>query len=228
MIPLVLCLLSGAIAALGGALVCSGGAALFAPVLPPACVVALLAAVAACFPRAIAFPLSLLGGLAAVWLGFSFFRFIPAASKAIPLASVYRDGAGAFRISLNPAGVSGGQPGLSGIASPPAVETGPDLTFSAVLLSFDRRLPLVGGERRCFITRINWGGEPIFKDPRLRNPLLSAYYAHFTARGRQSRWFSVSTLWADLPARALFRGMGRTLVFGGESLGFSPGWNGAL
>jgi hypothetical protein len=227
MLSLIICIFSGALAALAGALMCSGGAVLAAPaLLPPSCAVALIAAAAACFPRAVAFPLVLLGGLAAVWLGFSFLRFTPLGSAAVPLASVYRDGEGAFRISLDPA-VSAGRKGGRARPAPSAplaaADTGSPLTFFAALMYFDHRVPLVGGERRCFISTIHREGELVFRDPRLKSRLLSNYYALFSA-GKDPRCFAVETLRIDLPPDAVYRGMGQTLVFDGKSLSLSPAW----
>jgi hypothetical protein len=106
LLTLMLVAFSGALAAFSAAILVSRGdifssGALFFAV--GACVPVF--ALAALFPRTVAYPLVLAGGLLAVWLGYSFLRFPPVAEGGASLVYVYHKGDNAYsvRIPVEPA-----------------------------------------------------------------------------------------------------------------------------
>jgi hypothetical protein len=162
MITLSLCIASAAVLSLAGMLICSGGNILFAgPFLLPSGIGFVIFGLAFRFPRAVAFPLILVSGLLIVWLGYNFLRFPLIVSGgtpgATPIASVRREPDGALSIRF---AYRTGYNEESGVLS--LEDDGQAPEFSASLIHFDERYPLIGGEDRGMITRISRAGEDYY------------------------------------------------------------------
>jgi hypothetical protein len=224
MITLGLCVLSGAVVSFTAGLVCSHG--VLSPVKSlflPLGLTALVFAAAFRFPRAGAFPLVMLGGLAAVWLGYTLLRFPLLDPGEASLAAVYKTGEDAFSVRLNP------EPRARRIPASPRVESGygetyivgnnrGPLEFSAAVISVDPRIPLIGGRKRGILTEIRQGDGRIFTDPRLGGPIVQRYYALFSGA---SRGISLEQYHLVLPGASVDSG-GSTLIFTGTSLEGRP------
>ena len=141
-----LCLLSAAVAALASALVFAGDSPWsLKPLVLPCCGAAGIAALAFLFPRAVAVPLVLLGGLFTVWLGYSFLRFPPFPLEETPAAAVSNRGAGVFALDA---------PGYEKIR---IQDNGQPLDFFAASVRYGERFPLIGGIARGGLSAIRRG-----------------------------------------------------------------------
>jgi hypothetical protein len=131
-------------------LICSQGDILFAgPLLLPAGAGIVVLALAFRFPRAAAFPLFLASGLFIVWLGYFFLRFPLIASEGTPLALVHQGLDRTISIRFTYYTKYGDE-----TESLTIEDDGQVPEFSATLIHFDERYPLIGGEYRGGITRI--------------------------------------------------------------------------
>jgi hypothetical protein len=137
------------------------------------------------FPRTVAYPLILAGGLVVVWLGYTFLRFplaqtssVPTsagagneiiinetAASSVPLAYISSIEENRYIISFSasigdraqiaPLQITGG---LSGVQ------------FSAAFISFQQYIPLVGGTVRGMITEISRNAEVIYANTSIQSP----------------------------------------------------------
>jgi hypothetical protein len=128
------------------------------PLFPVSAVIALVFLVALCFPRTIAFPLIIIGGLFTVWLGCAFLRFPLAGPEGAILASVSQTDEGGYSVSRNgPA--KDAPPDAEGTLFLKAANRGQPLGFTAFILSFDPRCPIIGGQSRGAVTEVRLGDE---------------------------------------------------------------------
>jgi hypothetical protein len=155
-------LLSGAVAALAVSLVYSGGGIFVEKglYLPLTCLGG-LSMLALRFPRAAGFPLILLGGLAAVWLGFSWWRLPLLGEEA--LVRVTNEGSARYVVQV-PGGGTGG-PGEERRLSFGGDEN-TLLWITLTRLAYHRFIPLIGGEVRGSVTEIALPGETLLSEPR--------------------------------------------------------------
>jgi hypothetical protein len=168
LVTLGFCFLSAAAAALAAALVYAGKSPeVLKPLVLPCCGIAVLAALAFRFPRAIAFPLTLLGGLLILWLGYSFLRLPPLPRAGASLATVCREGDRAYTVDM------------AGRGKIRLEDQGLPLEFAAVSVGYGGLFPLVGGTFRGGLSSIRRGTGGLAEDPVLGNPLLLKYYALF-------------------------------------------------
>jgi hypothetical protein len=186
-ISVLLCVLSGAIIAIALSLIISQRGILrvnFLFVFVGICFFVFMFAVI--FPRAVAYPLILAGGLLFVWVGYTFLRFPVIEESSVPLAFVSHErerlvvrfptGDRAQNISRNS---KSGQDKIE-----PLVVSGDvsSLEFFAIVISYNKLYPLIGGEKRGVISMIRRGDEMLYTDPYVNKPLFSSYYSHFNSQ----------------------------------------------
>jgi hypothetical protein len=219
LISLCFCFFSGLVAAFALALIYSNGAALSAgPLFIPALIIMAVFILAFRFPRAAAFPLILAGGIFVIWIAYSFLRFPPVRANDAPLASVHKEEGGFFSVRF------GYNSGNSKTPDPDVLrlETeGPPLDFRLALMSFDKTVPLIGGERRGLIAEIRRGDKSLFTDPFINAPPLMAWYALFSAPPGPLV-LSFQRLSAVINGGALAPGSVLFLSFNGETFTFRP------
>jgi hypothetical protein len=185
MITVGLCLLSAAIAVLIPVLVHSGGKIfLMRPLLLSAAAACLVCALAGCFPRVVGYPLVLIGGLAAVWLGLAFLRFPRLEAVPRPVSLVYNLGDGAFALKSP-------EPPDAGQGFVTIEDTGSSLEFTAAIVELDPLTPLIGGVKRGGLTEIRRDGAALFTDARWGTPLA----------GNLCRFLGVNVPWAGVSVR---------------------------
>jgi hypothetical protein len=174
-LALAYCCFSVVAAALATAFIFSRGAVfLEKSFYLPGGVILILLILAVRFPRVVGFPLILLGGLAVVWLAWSFLRF-PSAG-VLPAASVAGNGRGRFTIRI----ASGPGPELTKIIE--SNDGGESLEFVFNSVGYARQWPVIGGQTRGIVTGIS-GSEDIYSaPPPPRAPLIGV--RHEEARGR--------------------------------------------
>jgi hypothetical protein len=167
-----LCLLSGAIAAFALGIIVSN-ARVSGVLFLPACVCAMVFALACFFPRAAAYPLILAAGLLLVRIGQGFLRFPPAGE--VPLALVNSEG-GRFVVRLPRRSAGNARRGpdtLPDEAGPLEIPgDSPDLEFSARIISFDPLYPILGGESRGVISALSRNGEILYEEVPAKNPAI--------------------------------------------------------
>lgn len=202
LITLGLCFLSVAAAAFTGALFYGGRPSLslvLKPLLAPGCVIVVLSAVALNFPRTVAFPLVLLWGLGAVWLGYSFLRFPMEPSPSAPLVSVYRERDNSVALRIR-------QPYQGRIM---VKDNGLPLRFRAAFVRFGDLVPLIGGHSRGGLYAVQRGKEIV-----AGSPGIPAYYERFPARagswGISYRRYEAVIAPASLDGEVFFTGAGLT------------------
>jgi hypothetical protein len=131
-------------------LICSGGNLAFAgPLLLPSGIGLVILGLAFRFPRTVAFPLFLVSGLLVVWLGYAFLRFPLIVSGGTPLAVVHQGPDRTLLIRFTYYTRYDDEAEVLTIEDKSQVPE-----FSATLVHFDERYPLIGGEDRGAITRI--------------------------------------------------------------------------
>jgi hypothetical protein len=204
LITLSLCIASAVILSLAGMLIVSGGRILWVgPFLIPGGIGIIVAALAFRFPRAAAFPLFLGCGLFIVWLGYGFLRFPPVVSPGTPLASIHRgpDGALSIRFAYR----TGFDDELKVLT---IEDNGEAPEFSAALIHFDERYPLIGGRDRGVITGIR----------RARD-----YYT-YTPPAARKPFPGISFRSVHNEPESLPSGGNLLVLFDGETLTFHPSW----
>jgi hypothetical protein len=193
-ITLALCLFSGMVAALAGALIYSNVLVVFEkPFYIPALIIAVLLILAVRFPRASGFPLILISGCAVIWIGYSFLQFplintIGTTGTINAIGTIETINARkSFRVSVS--GEGGGQY-TARFASGRGVDArqnlliriegggGPAegfLEFAFLRLSYPALFPLIGGESRGIVSEIRGGNEVFYTDPRVTGRLRGWY-----------------------------------------------------
>jgi hypothetical protein len=184
------CVLSGIFVCFSLVLIYSRAFLGFIPPLAPFLgAVAVVFALAARFPRAFGFPLILLGGLAVLWLGYSFLRFPRIRSEGTPLFLVIRHGGATGTLRFIVPG-NGEWRAQTYILNAGEGEALPELR--GILVTLDPLYPLFGGETRGMITEIRRDGEvPFFPE----GWFLPRWYASLFSGGQagNSRSWGIST-----------------------------------
>jgi hypothetical protein len=225
-ISVLLCVLSGAIAAIALSLIVSQRGILrvnFLFVSTGICIFVFVFAVI--FPRAVAYPLILAGGLLFVWVGYTFLRFPVIEESSVPLAFVshegerlvvrFPSGGRSQNISRN---LKSGQDKIE-----PLVVSGDvsSLEFFAVVISYNRLYPLIGGEKRGVISMIRRGDEILYINPYVNKPLFSSYYSHFNSQAGNVRiGIDYRNFQEKIPAA--FRRVNLTIFFNDRGIFFEP------
>jgi hypothetical protein len=200
-------LLSGAVTALALAVVRSRGEIFFEKglYLPLVCLGG-LAMLALRFPRAAGFPFILLGGLAAVWLGLTWWRLPLLGEEA--LVRVTREASGRYVVLVPPG--KGAEPGEERRLSFGGDE-GVSLEIALTRLEYHRFIPLIGGEVRGLVTEVVLPGKTLLSDTRPgRRDGGAVLFA-----GREER-----TLRGTLLLGLIAPGMSMDAVFEGDVLAF--------
>lgn len=230
MISFGLVLLSGALVSFTVAIVITNGAILRAFfLLIPAGILALVFVLACRFPKAAAFPLIVLAGVVTIWIGFSCFRFPHIDAGGSLLARIYDNGSGDLVIRFNyPAGMDGvgEKPNLE-LAIPRTGQETVTLDVQAVCFYFDERFPLIGGDRRGFITAINHNEIPLFWRPFIEDRLyLFQLYAAPLTEQRKFPRFGIyyENRETNIMVDAAMPGMYQLLVFNGNNFSLRPSW----
>jgi hypothetical protein len=167
-VSMALCFFSCMAAALAAAFVYSEGAIYLEKTLYiPVVLLGAILILAFRFPRAAGFPLILLTGLAVVWLGFSFLRFPrldpPLGESSLPVALVRRDREDRFFIRI-----IGGPAGVSNTLNFDIPDNGGAFEFTLDKVVYASFYPLIGGETRGIITKIQSGSRVLYTAPPLR------------------------------------------------------------
>jgi hypothetical protein len=205
-ISVLLCVLSGAIAAMALSLIVSqmrilGAGLLFIPV--GVCVFVFMLAVV--FPGFVAYPLILVSGLLVIWAGHTFLRFPVIKESSVPLAFVFHERE--HIVVRFPAGDRAQNNDRSPNPRPGRIESlvvsGDlfSLEFSAAVITHNRLYPIIGGEKRGAIAMIRRGADILYADPYLNNPLLLSYYSRFNSQSGTARFgIDYRTFQGQVPA----------------------------
>jgi hypothetical protein len=188
----------------------------------------LVFALAAHFPRAVAYPLILAAGLLAVWLGFSYLRFPLIKSSSVPLAAVYNEGEDLFSIqtSQGTGPRAGSSPNSGDRAQPETIRISGNvssLEFTGIVIRFNRLYPLVGGTERGLITEIRKDSEFLFSKAAVDEPFLKNYYTWLNTGGRIFG-ITFQKVEGQVPFETIPQGMNVTVLLDGSSLSFLPSW----
>ncbi|MDR0624146.1 MAG: hypothetical protein LBG10_06920 [Treponema sp.] len=183
-------------------------------------------AVAVFFPRTVAYPLILTGGLLAVWLGYSFLRLPLIAEARSPLLYVYHEGDAAYSIKILTE--PGKKERAEKIAAPavPVVDRSaaalfqingsrPPLDFEGLLIRFHPWYPLVGGTERGIVTIIRRGGEIVYTNSPSRNSQLKTWYSPLDSWG-----IRFQNAGGTVPLDTIPRGTGLAVSFANGVLSF--------
>jgi hypothetical protein len=222
----VLTAFSAAIMVSFGDIFSSGGLFLAAGICVP------VFALAVFFPRTVAYPLILAGGLLVVWLGYSFLRFPLIAEGRSPLLSIYHEGDNAYSIRIPP---ESGRPGETGgeakestaLVIPPEDRSASvmfqvdgsqsSLNIEAALIGFHPRYPLIGGTERGFVTLIRQGNTLLYTDPYPEKSLLKTWYALLGAFG-----VTLQNVGGTVPLDTIPRGTNAAVSFSDGALSLQP------
>jgi hypothetical protein len=225
-ITLALCLFSGMVVALAGALIYSNGLILFEkPLYIPVVIAASLLILAVRFPRAAGFPLILISGFIAVWIGYSYLQFPRINSDGLSLASITNEGNGQYTVRLAvdrgkaPSGSSPGQDLRIQIAGKDQ-----SLEFFFIHIAYAPPYPLVGGENRGIITKISDERETFYSDPRLDSGLLRGWYTGALknlSSGPENWYISFEESHDNIPPATFLPGMALKISFDGNALLFN-------
>jgi hypothetical protein len=212
MITLALCFFSGAlILFVPAALYSQGTVFLHKSLLIAAGAVVLIAALAFSFPRAVAFPLILIGGLAVVWLGISFLRLPRFGNDSPPILSVYNRGDGTGMIRYE----------ISGTAEEKSETfTEIPLEFTVTVVRVHAIVPVIGGMYRAFISEIHRADGSFLPGHPRGNPFMKEYYARLPIAGEQFP-LSVEQRYARCDIASIPPGMTQLIYFDGSSPGIS-------
>jgi hypothetical protein len=229
-LTVVLCVFSGVLAAFSAALVVSAGEILSSGGLFLAAGLCVpVFALAVFFPRTVAYPLILAGGLLTVWLGHAFLRFPLVSENGPPLVYVYREGGGAYSIRL-PAGP--GKPGDRADKSPaPVIQAGdraaaavfrisgnqPPLELEAARISFHAWYPLIGGTELGLVTLLRRGNETLYTNPPPDHTALQSRYSRLGSLG-----IGFQTLRGTVPLDAIPQGAYTAVSLDGGALSLRP------
>jgi len=137
-------------------------------------------ALAVRFPRACAYPLILLGGLAVAWLGVFCLRF-PACDDipSLSLSRIENTAGGVYLIEYAPAARTAAYPNENENEAGGTIRiegTRSHMTFNAALIAIERHYPFIGGTKHWALTRISSDAGIEFSDTSLDSPLVSFAY----------------------------------------------------
>jgi hypothetical protein len=182
-------------------------------------------ALAVYFPRAVAYPLILAGGLLVVWLGYSFLRFPLITEDSSPLVYVYHEGNDTYSIKLpSEPGKMGDRAAVledrTGQIGDRAAATGfqisgtqPPLGIEGTLIGFHPRYPFIGGTERGLVTFVRRDNKILYADPRLENSALKIWYHRLGVFG-----ITVRNIGGTIPLDAISPGANLAVSFVGEAL----------
>jgi hypothetical protein len=177
---LALCLFSGMIAALAGALIYSNGLIILEkPLYSPALIILALLVPAIRFPLAAGFPFILVSGCAVIWLGYSFLQFPPLDTGGFPQASVSSEGQGQYAARFASGRGTNNEQNLVIRITGERRPREESLEICVVRISYAPFFPLIGGETRGSISEIRSENEVFYADPRFAGTLLRGWYAGF-------------------------------------------------
>jgi hypothetical protein len=220
-LTLILCLFSGDLAAFSAAIVVSGGEIFFSGgLLLAAGLCVPVFALAVCFPRTVAYPLILAGGLLAVWFGYSFLRFPPAAEDGVPLVSVYCGADNSYSVRF-PAGPdkTGGR---AAAAAFPISRNQPSLDIEGARISFHPWYPLIGGTARGVLTLIRQGNETFYAEP-FPSPWVKNRYSRLGSFG-----IVFQNIAGTVPLDTIPPGANLAVFFAREALSLQASWQGEV
>jgi hypothetical protein len=212
----VLTAFSAAIVVSFGDIFSSGGLFLAAGICVP------VFALAVFFPRTVAYPLILAGGLLVVWVGYSFLRFPLAAEGRPPLLSIYHEGDNVYSVRIplesGRSGKTGGRAGES--AAPVTFQINgsePPLDIEGALIGFHPRYPLIGGTERGFVTLVRQGNKLLYTDPYPEYALLKTWYTRLGAFG-----VTMQNAGGTVPLDNIPRGANLAVSFSDGALSLQP------
>ena len=176
-ISLALVCLSGTIAGLAISVIVSMGGIFREPaVLATAVLCMAVFGVAVRFPRMVAYPLILLGGLAVSWLAVFCLRFpVCDGAPALTLSRVENTQGGAYLIAYAPAARTAAYPNENDDAIR-INGTRSFMTFNAALIAIERHYPFIGGKNHVALMRISSDAGVEFSDTSLDSPLVRFAY----------------------------------------------------
>jgi hypothetical protein len=224
-ITFALCLFSGMVVALAGALMYSNGLILFEkPLYIPAAIAAVLLILAVRFPRAAGFPLILISGFIAVWIGYSYLQFPRVNTNGLSLASITNEGEAQYTVRF--AAGSGAPPGSSSGQDLRIQIAGEDqsLEFFFIHIEYAAPYPLIGGENRGIITKVRDEREIFYSDPRLDRGLLRGWYTGALknlSSGPENWYITFDESHDTVPSAVFLPGMALKITFDGDSLLFN-------
>ncbi|MDR1318409.1 MAG: hypothetical protein LBJ90_02195 [Treponema sp.] len=222
-ISVILVFFSGAIIALAASFTASYGAILREPgffIVAGICIPVF--ALAARFPRAIAYPLILAGGLITVGLGYSYLRFPPADSSSVPPALISGEGKGPFSIRV------GDRAEKNGDGTKPQVLQIPDdllfLEFNGAVIGFGRYYPIIGGTRRGQISEIRQNNKSLYSNTDMYSSLLGSYSSSGSNAEIGNFGISFQSMKANVPFETIPQGGSIAVLFDKNGLLFVPSW----
>lgn len=224
---MLLCILSGAVAAIALSLIVSQRRILNVNLLfIPVGVCVFVFTLAVIFPKVIAFPLILVSGLVIIWAGYTFLRFPVVKESSVPLALISHE---RERLIVKfPAGdrAQGNAERRSPGPGRESLVISGDLSsleFSAVVISYDWLYPLIGGEKRGVVSMIRRGEDVLYIDPYMNDPLLLSYYSRFVSKSGVARFgIDYRTFREQVPA--ILAEANLVVSFDGQGISFnSPG-----
>jgi hypothetical protein len=142
-----------------------------------------LCALAVCFPRAVAYPLLLLSGLAAVFLGFACLRFpVYGADSAVMISRLENPDSGTVYL------IEYASAGNTGLTVNDSSSDNENWTFqiqgareflncTVTVLDISPQFPFIGGRKQGFISAINSDAGVEYADNSLQKPLTRGFYA---------------------------------------------------
>lgn len=187
---------------------------------------------AVCFPRALAYPLILAGGLLVVWLGYFFLRFPLVTEGHSPPLYVYHAGNAAYTINIL------AKPGQTGdrAGKTVPVQDGsqrdstdlvvlqisgnrPPLDIEGVLIHFHPWYPLIGGTERGLVTLIRRDNEILYTNTHPENVLSKVRHSRLDSFG-----IVVKSVGGTVSLDSIPRGADLAVFFAGEALSLQPSW----
>ncbi|MDR2094225.1 MAG: hypothetical protein LBP76_01745 [Treponema sp.] len=191
------------------------------PCLITAGVLVVVSALALRFPRCVAFPLIILGGIFSIWIAYTFLRFPRMDRENFPLVSVYNGGGDIF-VHFEPRGTDKFSPDTADLGP---LEKDAPLEIWLALISMDPVLPLIGAQKRGFVSLVQKGGETLFTEKRLDAGLFRKWYA-LLSDGAPAGVVDVSLDFKEIQIETsgLAPDMNFTVSFDGEKLLFKPAW----
>jgi hypothetical protein len=192
------------------------------PCLIIASIFAVVSAAALRFPRTVAFPLIILGGVFSIWTAYTFLRFPPMDRGTSGLVSIYNGEDGIF-IHFEPRN-------RADRFSPAAADIGPleadaPLAIQLALISMDPAIPLIGAQKRGIVSLIQKSGEAVFTEKRLTGSLFRKWYSLLSQEALSGMIdISLSFKEIQVDTSGFTPEMSLTVFFDGEQLFFKPAW----
>jgi hypothetical protein len=179
-VTLALCLFSGMVAALAGALIYSKGLIVFEkPLYIFAIIVAVLLVLAVRFPGAVGFPLILVSGGIIIWIGYSFLQF-PSLDNGEPFrVSFSGEGQGQYIARFASGREANHEQNLTMRLESEEQSAKGFIEFSFARIAYANSFPLIGGEARGIITEIRSENNVFYANPHFAGKLMHRWYTGF-------------------------------------------------